>query len=173
MRGDSPITVDLDGLALKSGEAARIDLELNPRPPVVGGEALALPSTPVRARIDVSRTSSGYALRLRADVVVAGTCARCLGPARLSAALDVREVDQRSADDSELRSPYVDENVLDAGSWTHDALRLALPERLLCRADCAGLCATCGIALNDIDPAEHEHERPLDPRFAKLSELIE
>jgi DUF177 domain-containing protein len=173
MRGESPITVDLDGLTLHSGEAARIDLELDPRPPVVGGETLTLPEKPVEARIDVSRTSSGYALRLRADVMVEGTCARCLEPARLSVSIDAREVDQRSADDSELRSPYVEENVLDAGSWLHDALRLALPERLLCREDCAGLCEICGLALNDIDPAEHRHERPPDPRFAKLSELIE
>lgn len=173
MGGESPITVDLDSLALKSGEAARIDLKIDPRSPVVGGEVLSLPGKPVEARVEVSRTSSGYALRLRAEVVVEGTCARCLESARHSAAIDVREVDQRSADDSELRSPYVEEGVLDVGTWTHDALRLALPERLLCRDDCAGLCEICGVSLNDLDPAEHRHERPRDPRFARLSELIE
>lgn len=173
MRGESPITVDLDGLVLSSGEAVRLDLELDPRPPVVGGEALQLPGESVPARIDVSRTTSGYALRLRAEVVIEGTCARCLEPARHVATIDVREVDQRSEDDSELCSPYVEDNMLDVSSWMHDALRLALPERLLCRGDCAGLCEVCGISLNDVEPGAHRHERPPDPRFAKLSELIE
>lgn len=173
MRGESPITVDLDGLTLKSGEAARIDLELDPRPPLIAGETLDLPDDLVEARVDVSRTSSGYAMRLRGEVAVEGTCARCLERARVVIEIDAREVEQRTADDSELRSPYVEENVLDVSAWLHDALRLGLPERLLCKEDCAGLCEICGISLNEVKPAEHHHERPRDPRFARLGELLE
>jgi uncharacterized protein len=47
---------------------------------------------------------------------------------------------------------------------------LALPTQVLCRGDCAGLCAVCAADLNDAGP-EHTHERPPDPRWAKLSEL--
>jgi uncharacterized metal-binding protein YceD (DUF177 family) len=57
--------------------------------------------------------------------------------------------------------------------WLDDALVLTLPEKVLCRPDCAGLCEVCGASLNDVDPAEHSHERPPDPRFAKLRELID
>ena len=35
-------------------------------------------------------------------------------------------------------SPYVEEGILDAGAWLHDAIRLALPDKVLCRPDCAG-----------------------------------
>ena len=48
-------------------------------------------------------------------------------------------------------------------------LVLALPVRILCTAECRGLCAICGANLNE-DP-EHAHEREPDPRWAKLSEL--
>jgi len=173
MRGESPVTVDLESLTLRSGEAAKLDLTLRPAPPVVGGEELALGKDAIDARVDVSRTTSGYALRLRTEVPVAGACARCLEAAGMTVFIDAREVEQGGSKDSELRSPYVTDGELDVAAWARDALRLGLPERLLCRAECAGLCEICGISLNDIDPAEHRHEPPRDPRFARLSELLE
>jgi uncharacterized protein len=173
MGGASAVTVDLGSLTLRSGEAARLDLVLRPAAPVVAGETLTLGRETVDARLDISRTTSGFAMRLRAEVPVEGICARCLEPARLSVSLDVREVEQGASRDSELRSPYVTDDVLDVSSWARDALRLALPERLLCRPDCAGLCEVCGASLNEVDPAEHHHDRPRDPRFARLGELLE
>ena len=55
-------------------------------------------------------------------------------------------------------------------AWARDALALALPQQLLCREECAGLCPVCGVDLNDAEPG-HAHEREPDPRWAKLSEL--
>lgn len=165
--------IDLDALALRSGEAGRLEMDLAPAAPVLGGEELSFDATPIAAVIDVSRTTVGYALRLRADAVVRAACARCLGPARLELAIDAREVDQGAADDPDLRSPYVADGRLDPVGWLHDAVVLALPERVLCRPDCAGLCAVCGASLNDVDPATHVHEREPDPRFAKLRELLD
>jgi uncharacterized protein len=167
-------TIDLEALGLRSGEAAWREMEISPSPPVLGGEELGLEAESAAVRVDVSRTSAGFALRLRAQAVLVGTCARCLGPARLVAEVDAREVDQGevSADD-ELSSPYVNNEILDPEIWLHDALVLALPERLICREDCAGLCEVCGISLNDLEPGTHVHERPPDPRFAKLRDLLE
>jgi len=172
-RANHPVTVDLDALALRSGEAARLDVQVRPEPPVAGGQRLEVAEDPVEARVDISRTSSGFALRLRAEAMLAGTCARCLDPAEQRIAVDVREVEQASAHDPELRSPYVSEGVLDIDSWLRDALTLEVPEQLLCRADCGGLCETCGVSLNEFGPDEHRHEAPPDPRFAKLRELTE
>ena len=166
--------IDLEALGLRSGEAAWREMELSPVPPVLGGEELSLETEPVVVRVDISRTSSGFALRLRAQTVLVGTCARCLGPARLVADIEAREVDQGEvSEDDELSSPYVNDEVLDPEAWLHDALVLALPERLICRQDCAGLCEVCGISLNDLEPGTHVHEREPDPRFAKLRDLLE
>ena len=96
---------------------------------------------------------------------------RCLEPTELSLRIESREVDQPRTDDGELRSPYVDAGILDATAWLHDAIMLALPETILCRADCLGLCEVCGATLNELEPGSHTHEKPLDPRFAKLREL--
>jgi uncharacterized protein len=46
---------------------------------------------------------------------------------------------------------------------------LALPQQLLCRDDCAGLCPDCGENLNDAP--DHAHERAPDPRWAALDQL--
>jgi uncharacterized protein len=173
MRADTPTTIDLDALALRSGEGERLDLDLEPDRPALGGERLQMPDPVVSVRIEVSRTTSGYALRLRVPATIVGTCARCLGPATLELSVDAREVDQASVADEELISPYVEEGVLDVGAWTRDAITLALPKQLLCREDCAGLCETCGANLNEFEPGGHVHEQPPDPRFAKLRELTE
>jgi uncharacterized protein len=126
---------------------------------------------PIEGRVEVSRTTSGYALRLLAEAEIGGPCGRCLEPARLPLSIVAREVEQPDGEDPELTSPYVTDGVLDATAWLHDAITLALPEKVLCRPDCAGICEVCGVALNDLEPGSHTHERPLDPRFAKLREL--
>jgi uncharacterized protein len=104
-------------------------------------------------------------------VRIEGPCMRCLEPAAIEAEVDAREIDQGGTDDEELRSPYVEENELDLGRWAHDVAVLAVPTRILCRPDCAGLCSVCGESLNDADPADHEHDSGIDPRWDKLREL--
>lgn len=167
----SEISFDLSRLALARGEARRLDLDVEPGSLVLGGEAYEPDPRAVRARLDVSRTLAGHALRLRFTAEMDGPCMRCLEPAAIGVEVDAREVDQPGSGDEELRSPYVHDEQLELTAWAHDALALALPGQLLCRPDCAGLCPVCGVSLNDVDPAEHRHEPEPDPRWAKLREL--
>lgn len=162
--------IDLDNLALRSGQAKRVDMRIEPRPPQVGGEAYP-PTDAADVHVDVSKTTTGHAMRLRSAVTVGGPCARCLEPAERRIEIDAHEVEQPQSDDPELTSPYVDEGVLDVDGWLADALTLALPDKLLCRDDCAGLCEVCGIRLDSAEAEGHSHETPPDPRFAKLREL--
>jgi uncharacterized protein len=166
-------TIDLTTLALKSGEASRVDVELETGAFDLGGESYAVEPAKVPVRLDISRTASGHALRLRLAARLSGPCTRCLTGSTFPVEVDAREVEQPSSNDEELNSPYVDDGVLDVGAWAHDAIALALPQTLLCRPDCAGLCPECGVSLNDVDPATHVHEPAPDPRWAKLRELQE
>jgi DUF177 domain-containing protein len=169
---------DLGGLRLSSGEARRLELNVAIDPFELGGERYAVepasaaaqdaPLVPVR--LDVSRTTGeGYALRLRFDAALSGPCMRCLEPAQPVFSVEAREVSQPGSGE-ELQSPYVDQGVLDVRGWARDALALSLPATLLCREECAGLCAICGADLNTAGP-DHGHERAPDPRWAKLSEI--
>lgn len=161
---------DLGRLRLSSGEGRRLDLEVALDPLQFGGETYAITPAAVDAKLDISRTThNGYALRLRFTAALQGPCMRCLEPATPEIAVDSREVDQ-PGDVEELRSPYVADEVLDVHAWARDALALALPAQLLCREECAGLCAICGTDLNAAGP-DHAHEREPDPRWAKLREI--
>ena len=161
--------IDLARFSLSPGQAEALALEVPLQQVELGGQDYRPPErTP--ARLDVSRTSSGHALRLRFRGELAGPCTRCLEPAKLGVEVDAREVDQPGGGE-EMSSPYVDEGSLHLERWANDAFVLALPTKLLCRPDCAGLCPVCGESLNDADPADHRHPSGGDPRMAKLREL--
>jgi uncharacterized protein len=164
-------TVDLERLALSSGQARSLDLEVGLDPIELGGQSYSPAGGGGEAKLDVSRTTTGYALRLRFETELTGPCVRCLEDASTEIAIDAREVDQTSAGDEELRSPYVCDGNLDVGHWANDALVLAFPSQPLCREDCAGLCSVCGESLNDADPEAHRHDTGGDPRMAKLRDL--
>jgi uncharacterized protein len=163
-------TFDLGGLHLSAGEGRRLDLNVAVEPFLLGGERYPVEPSVVPAQLDVSRTNAeGYALRLRFDATLTGPCMRCLDLAESTFRVDAREVSQPEGGE-ELSSPYVADQILDLHAWARDALALVLPAKLLCREECAGLCAICGENLNTAGP-DHRHETGPDPRWAKLSEL--
>jgi uncharacterized protein len=158
---------DVGTLGLSSGEARSLDVEVPVDELAFGGQTYSAGGR-ADARLDVSHTTTGYALRLRFGVRLHGPCTRCLEDANALVEVDAREVDQPGGD-AELRSPYMEEDVVDLRSWARDALALALPTQILCGEECLGLCSVCGANLNE--EADHAHEAEPDPRWAKLSEL--
>ena len=161
---------ELSGLHLTAGEGRRLDLAVGIAPFSLGGEQYAAQPAVVPCILDVSRTThNGYSLRLRFTASVRGPCMRCLGAAAPSFDIDAREISQPGEGD-DLTSPYLQNEVLDLHSWARDALALALPAVLVCREDCRGLCPVCGVNLDEAG-RDHAHERPMDSRWAKLSEL--
>ena len=164
-------SIDLARFAVSPGEGRRLDLVADPGQLELAGQRYTTAGDSVDVRLDLSRTAAGYALRMRFTAHVSGPCMRCLDDADVTVEVDAREVDQAGTQDEELRSPYVEDDQLDLGSWAHDALALALPLQPLCRPDCKGLCPVCGVSLNDADPDEHRHEQAPDPRWEKLREL--
>jgi uncharacterized protein len=164
-------SVDLGRLALDHGQGNRLEIELRPATVHLGGQQYG----PIRegsdGRLEVSRTSGGWALHLVFATALAGPCVRCLEPAEFAIEVDDREVEEPDAADEELRSPYFDGLEVDLGRWANDALLLEMPLQPLCRPDCAGLCPVCGASLNGADPADHEHGGRRDPRWAKLDQL--
>lgn len=161
--------VDLATLSLAHGEGRRLSVPVRFEPLTLGGQTYVASPGTAEARLDLSRPSGGYAFRLRFPLRLEGPCMRCLDAASQELEVDVREVDQQDTEDEELRSPYVADDELDVGRWAHDAALLAIPNQLLCRPDCAGLCPVCGEPLNDAP--DHHHDAAPDPRWAKLDDL--
>jgi uncharacterized protein len=161
---------NLRRLRLRSGEQYRDGVEVALEPLEFGGQRyLPVPET-VPAELTITRASTGMLFELRFAGRLHGPCQRCLDDAVVDVPISAREYQAASPNSSEeLRSPYVASDSLELSAWARDALVLSLPQQILCRADCAGLCPVCGVDLN-LEPHEHEEEHS-DPRWAALAEL--
>jgi uncharacterized protein len=157
-------------LRLRPGEEHREQLEVTLEPLRFGGEAYEPTPRVAPAELVIQRASSGDVFWLRFATRLEGPCVRCLTPASLPIEIDAQEYQALDpAGEEELRSEYVVEGDLDVGAWARDQLALEVPDQVLCKHDCAGLCPVCGKDLN-LEP--HGHDAPeTDPRWAVLEAL--
>jgi uncharacterized protein len=163
-------TFDLRQAKLRPGEEYRDEQEIELAPFDLGGQRYLPVPESVPAELVVSRVTSGTVFELRFKARLHGPCVRCLKDAVVDLPINAREYQATSPGEAEeLRTQYVQDNRLDLSIWARDAVALALPEQILCKEDCAGLCAVCGEDLNE-NPHEHEEERS-DPRWAALESL--
>jgi uncharacterized protein len=163
-------TFNLRTVRLQSGEQFRDVKEVALEPLGLGGQRyIPIPEKP-EAALTLTRTSSGLLLELEFSVRLVGPCMRCLADAAVAIEVNAREYQATSPRESdELTTPYVEDDTLDLSAWARDAVALSLPDKILCREDCAGLCPVCGRDLNS-EPHVHE-ETKADPRWEKLAEL--
>ena len=169
---DRVTSFNLRSLKLRSGEQFQDAQEIALSPLEFGGQRYLPVPESVEAELRASRATTGTVFELDFTGRLHGPCQRCLADAVVEQRVRAREyhaADPAAAD--ELRSPYIEGERLDLSAWTRDALVLSLPEQILCRPDCAGLCPLCGKDLN-VEPHEHEEERS-DPRWAPLEQLRE
>jgi uncharacterized protein len=160
----------LRSVKLRSGEEYRDAVELELAPLDLAGQRYLFVPSEVPAELAISRASTGTVFQLGFQARLHGPCMRCLADAVIEVAIDAREYQATNpGSDEELKTPYLADDNLDLAFWGRDAVVLALPDKILCRPDCAGLCPVCGRDLN-IEPHEHEEE-PADSRWGALAEL--
>ena len=157
---------------LRPGEEHRDEIELELEPFELGGERYLPVPDRVPAELAITRATTGTVFDLRFTTRLHGPCYRCLEDAVLEVPIIGREYQATNPDGSdELRTPYLVDDNLDLVAWSRDAVALALPDKILCRAECAGLCPACGKDLNK-EPHTHE-EVATDTRWAALERLRE
>jgi uncharacterized protein len=163
-------TLDLRTLKVRSGEQFRDELEVELEPFELGGQRYLTVPRAVPSEVAVTKAASGTVFELRFAARLHGPCYRCLEDAVLDVPISAREYQATNpGDDDELKTVYLEDEKLDLSAWARDAVALALPDKILCRPECAGLCPQCGKNLND-EPHEHGEPQP-DTRWAALAEL--
>jgi uncharacterized protein len=163
-------TFNLRTLKLRSGEQFRDEREIQLKPLELGGQRYLPVPEKVPAELTITRASTGTVFELGFHVRLHGPCFRCLDDAVLDLPISAREYQATAPEgDEELRTPYLEDDKLDLSAWARDALALELPDKILCRSDCAGLCPLCGKNLND-EPHDHGEPEP-DSRWSALAEL--
>jgi uncharacterized protein len=178
-RGEPEGVIDLQRLDLTPGAGARVDVPVALEPITLGGQAYACEPPEVPVRVDVGASGSGMGLRLRFATTLRGPCQRCLAPSDVAVQVDAREFQasgRSDADepDDDLDCEYLSGPArmdLDVAAWARDAMAEVLPMSVLCRDECAGLCARCGADLN-AGPCGCSDDEP-DPRWAALEQLRE
>ncbi len=165
-------TLDLRRLRLRPGEVRRERMDVVLEPFLLGGQRYVATSGPIPVELELAQPGSAAMLDLHVRARLGGPCMRCLARAEVevdAVAREFHDPDARPGDD--LRSDYVVEDQLHVGTWARDVIALELPDQILCRPDCAGLCPVCGKDLN-VDPHEHLEREP-DPRWAALEGLLQ
>jgi len=162
-------SLNLRSIRLRPGERyeARPEVELEPLE-LAGQRYEPVPAAPEAALV-VSRITTGTLFEISLAVTLEGPCYRCLEQAAVPVRISAREYQATAPETDEQRTPYLEDGRLDLSAWVRDAIALEVPEKILCRDDCAGLCAGCGANLN-VDACTCGPPEP-DPRFAKLAEL--
>jgi uncharacterized protein len=160
---------NLRQVKLRPGEEYRDELEVELPAFAFGGQRYLPVPEKIPADFAVTRATTGTVFSLAFTARLHGPCYRCLGDAVLDVPISVREYQATSPEDEEMTTPYLVADRLDVSGWARDAVALALPDKILCRADCAGLCPECGKNLNE-EPHTHE-EQEADPRWAALEAL--
>jgi uncharacterized protein len=126
-----------------------------------------VPEQPVEVSLHLESLSDSIVVRGEIGVSWRGICRRCLQPVADRTLAPVHELYQVKVTDPEAFAVVGDQ--LDLAGMVREHALLILPDGPLCRVDCAGLCAHCGIDRNE----EHcecttEHT---DDRWAALDAL--
>src|SRR5690349_24899942 len=179
------LVFDMRQLGLQAGSALT-QARIVPAPDDLRLQLIEVPAeADVSLEVMFEAISEGVLATGTAIAPLAGECARCLAPLTSSVTVGFQELylyaegrhdkhekhDEQEEQDAEGLY-HLDGDLLDLEPAFRDAVVLALPMSPLCREDCPGLCAECGVPLADAGPG-HRHDAAVDPRWAALQQLSE
>jgi uncharacterized protein len=175
----APLVLDTRELGRRPGSQRRRTFT-TPAPADLGIEVLRVPEgSPMAFELRLEAVMEGVLVTGQAHARLEGECARCLEEIHDDVVADFQELFVYEESDTATDSPdgedddasRLEGDLLDLEPLLRDAVVLMLPFQPLCRDDCPGLCTECGARLAD-DPG-HQHDEPVDPRWAKLTGLTE
>lgn len=135
-----------------------------------GTEMVEIPNgDPVSIELRLESVHEGILATGNAVGTAKTECSRCLQPLDEPFRVAFQELFAYSgqSDDDLL----VIDNTVNLEEVVRDAVVISFPFQPVCDEDCLGLCAECGINLND--HPDHVHEGQIDPRWAELKKLKE
>lgn len=168
-----PFVLDTKALGRRPG-AMRQDSRTVPAPADFGLTMIGVPEgSDIHLDLRLEAVMEGVLVSGTARVPLSGECARCLDELSSELEVDLQELyvylESETASEDE---PRLDGELLNLEQALRDAVVLTLPLSPLCREDCPGLCAQCGVRLADAEP-DHHHGESIDPRWQALQGLFE
>ena len=163
----TPYTVDVYDLMHRPGEMRERSLDIVV--PEEFGNAMIGVKAGSELMVELRMESLHDGILVSADIdgTAAGECGRCLIDIEQAVQVEIQELFAYSSD--EAFEYEVHEDMIDLEPVIRDAVVLSLPFQPVCQEDCLGLCPQCGARL--LDNPGHEHQSPVDPRWAALGSL--
>ena len=170
----SPYRFDVRDLWHRAGEMRETSRSFDV-PEQLGASVATVPAgTPLTLDARFEGLHEGILVSGHVTTTAVGECVRCLTEVRVPVEVDVQEL---FVHDASREEGYEDEDEVSVLSGDYvdlqpvlrDDVVLDLPFQPLCRPDCAGLCPTCGVRLDD-HPGHH-HDDAVDARWAALGAL--
>jgi uncharacterized protein len=158
------------GLIERPGASRQLDRRM-PAPADLSDDILTVGSSVTLSGV-LESVVDGLLVRGRVEAPARVACVRCLRERDEVIGAEVTELYSKPDDiaDETVEPGYeIIDDAIDLDTLLRDALVAAAPAHPLCRADCAGLCATCGADLN-IAPCDG-HPEQSDQRWSALAGL--
>ena len=163
----TPYTVDVYDLMHRPGEMRERSIDIVV-PEEFGNAMIAVKAgSELRVELRMESLHDGILVSADIDGTAAGECGRCLIDIEQAIQVEIQELFAYSSD--EAFEYEVHEDTIDLEPVVRDAVVLSLPFQPVCQDECLGLCPQCGDRL--LDNPGHEHENPVDPRWAALGSL--
>lgn len=171
---DNPFLVDTE-LRREPGNSRDLTTTITLEEPL-GTEVIGIPAgAPVHLDLLLESVMDGILVSGTIEGTLVGECVRCLAPLEEELSVDVTELysypealEGQEWEEDEEPLQVVDDQI-DLTELVVDAVVADLPFKPLCASDCPGLCPECGVPMAE-NPG-HEHEAPIDSRWAALAEL--
>jgi uncharacterized protein len=141
----NPLRVQVSELLRRPGSDKPLDLEVTVADLGLHDERFEA-TEPVAVHLSLESLTDGIVVNGRIDATWHGICRRCAMPAEGPLRSEVHELYQAVVTDPEAFELTGDQ--LDLEPMVREVLVLDAPVSPLCRADCLGLCPTCGIDRN-------------------------
>ena len=163
----TPYTVDVYDLMHRPGEMRDRSIDIVV-PEEFGNAMIGMKAgSDLRVELRMESLHDGILVSADIDGTAAGECGRCLIDIEQAVQVEIQELFAYSSD--EAFEYEVHEDTIDLEPLIRDAVVLSLPFQPVCQEECLGLCPQCGVRL--LDNPGHEHESPIDPRWAALGSL--
>ncbi len=172
-RGSGDFVFDMRPLGRQPG-SLREETRTAHAPDGLGSGLVLVPAgADVALDLRFEAVAEGVLVTGSAVAPLTGECARCLDPLTSTTEVSFQELYRYApgpGEDETDEERFLDGDWLDLESAFRDAVVLALPLSPLCREDCPGLCAECGVRLAEAGPL-HGHGADVDPRWGPLRRL--
>lgn len=176
----SPLVLDTRKLGRRPGMMQELQRTVV-LPDDLGTEVIAIKAgSPVEIDVRLESVVEGVLVTGSVSGTATGACVRCLDPVEVDVDARFQELfayTDRAAHHHEVAGDSDEDDVyelvddlVDLETVLRDAVVPTLPFQPVCRDDCPGLCAQCGLRLAE-DP-DHHHE-VIDPRWSALSGLLQ